>query len=196
MYNYPLSLVINFVGLALVVGAYFVKSKRLYLFLQASCMLCMVVAYFFILEFFAMLSLAVALTRTITYYMYERSDKRAPVWLAFAFSACTLAVFIIVNIVILKDAKPIDIICLATQILYTFIFRIRNLKLVRYLVCAPTVLGTIYNIAINAPISVLIYAFEFGANVVAMLKFQTIPYVKEYLKNKRLNEQNAEQSSK
>lgn len=196
MYNYPLSIIISFVGLALVGAAYSVKSKRLYLFLQSVCMLSMVVSYFFICEFFAMISLAVALVRTVTYYMFEKSDKRAPVWLAFLFSACTLAVFLIVNVAILHDAKPIDIICLATQCLYNFIFRIRNLKLVRYLVFAPTILGTIYNIVISAPIfSVLIYVFEFGANVVAILRFQAIPYLVERRRNKKAQEENTEQAN-
>ena len=189
MYNYPLSVIISFIGLAAVVCAYFVKDKRTFLFLQSSCMLCMVISYFFICEFFAMISLLVALCRTVTYYLFEKSDKRAPVWLAFAFSSCTLAVFLIVNVCILKDAKPVDILCLATQVLYNFIFRIRSLKMVRYLVCAPTIIGTIYNIAINAPIfSVLIYVFEFAANVVAMLKFQTIPYLIKRRKNKGAQE--------
>ena len=192
MYNYPLSLILSFIGLALVISAYFVKEKRIYLFFQSSCMLFMVVSYLFVCEYFAMVALLVSLSRTITYYLFENADKRAPVWLAFVFSAMTLSVYFIVNIGILGDAKPIDIVCLATQCLYTFVLRIRNLKTVRYLVCIPTVLGVIYNLAINSPFSVLIYAFEFGANIVAMLKFQTIPYLIERRKTKMASEQNTE----
>ena len=180
MYNYPISLILSFVALALVVGAYFVNQKKLYLFLQGSCMLFMVLSYLFICEYFAMISLAVALVRTTTYYIFEKRDKRAPVWLAFAFSACTIVVFLIINVWILNDAKPEDILCILTQCLYNFAFRIRNLKIVRYVVYAPTTLGIIYNVAISAPIfSVLIYAFELAANVVATIRFQTIPYLKE-----------------
>ena len=197
MYNYPLSVILSFIGLAIVVVAYFINNKSVYLFLQASCMLLMVLSYLFISEFFAMVSLAVALSRTVTYFIYERHDKHAPIWLAFLFSGMTISVYFIVNLGILQTAKPIDIICLATQCLYTFIFRIRNLKIVRYTVCAPTVLGIIYNLAISAPIfSVLIYAFEFGANVVAILKFHTIPYLIERNKTKKAQEQNAQESVK
>ena len=180
MYNYPVSVILSFIGLAVVVAAYFVRKKELYMFLQGSCMLLMVLSYFFISEYFAMISLTVALSRTITYYIYEKKDKDTPLWLPFLFSGLTISVYFIVNLGILHTAKPIDIICLVTQCLYTFVFRIRSLKVVRYVVCAPTILGTIYNIAIEAPIfSVLIYVFEFAANIVAILKFQTIPYLKE-----------------
>lgn len=196
MYNYPLSVILSFIGLVVVVAAYFINNKSIYLFLQASCMLLMVLSYLFISEFFAMISLAVALSRTVTYFIYEKRDKRAPLWLAFLFSGMTISVYFIVNIGILGTAKPIDIICLATQCLYTFIFRIRNLRIVRYTVCIPTVLGVIYNLAISAPIfSVLIYAFEFAANVVAILKFHTIPYLIERRKVKATQEQNAESNS-
>ena len=190
MYNYPLSVILSFIGLAVVVVAYFINNKSVYLFLQASCMLLMVLSYLFICEYFAMISLAVALSRTVTYFLYEKHDKRAPIWLTFLFCGLTLAVYFVVNLGILKTAKPIDIVCLATQCLYTIVFRIRNLKTVRYLVCAPTVLGVIYNVAIEAPIfSVLIYAFEFAANIVAILKFQTIPYLYAYWKKKHLHDE-------
>ena len=194
MYNYTLSVILSFIGLAVVVVAYFINNKSVYLFLQASCMLLMVLSYLFINEYFAMISLAVALSRTVTYFVYEKHNKRAPIWLAFLFSGMTISVYFIVNIGVLGTAKPIDIICLATQCLYTFIFRIRNLRIVRYTVCAPTVLGVIYNLAISAPIfSVLIYAFEFGANIVAILKFHTIPYLLKRYKTKNTQDENVQE---
>ena len=66
----------------------------------------------------------------------------------------------------------LDIICLISLCLYAFTFRIRNLKTMRYMVLAPNFLAVVYNAAINAPIfTVLSYAFELTANVIAIMQF-------------------------
>lgn len=76
------------------------------------------------------------------------------------------------NLWILGTAKPIDIIYLGSLCLYAFTFRIRNLKTMRYVVVAPNSLAVVYNIAITAPIfTVLSYAFELTANIIAIIQF-------------------------
>jgi hypothetical protein len=119
-----------------------------------------------------MISLSIGLGRTITFFIYERKDKNAPIWLAGLFSGLTIISYFIVNLWILKTAKPIDIIYLVSLCLYAFTFRIRNLKTMRYMVVAPNSLAVVYNVAISAPIfTILSYAFELMANIVAIIKF-------------------------
>ncbi len=172
MYNYPLSMIASFIALGLIVSSYFVRKKIFYLMLQGIGIIFLVLSYLFIEEFFAMISLSIGLGRTITFFLYEKKDKKAPIWLACLFSGLTIVSYFIVNLWILGTAKSIDIIYLISLCLYAFTFRIRDLKIMRYAVVAPNSLAVIYNIAISAPIfTVLSYAFELTANIVAIIQF-------------------------
>ena len=172
MYNYPLSLIASFIALGLIVSSYFVRKKIFYLSLQGIGIIFLVLSYLFIEEFFAMISLSIGLGRTVTFFIYEKKDKNAPIWIACLFSALTISSYFIVNLWILGTAKPIDIIYLVSLCLYAFTFRIRNLKTMRYVVVAPNSLAVVYNVAITAPIfTVLSYAFELTANIIAIIQF-------------------------
>ncbi|MBQ8374041.1 MAG: hypothetical protein IJX98_00510 [Clostridia bacterium] len=84
----------------------------------------------------------------------------------------TIASYFIVNFGILKTAKPLDILCLSALVMYAFIFRIRNLKIVRFTMLIPTVLSILFNVLINAAVfATLTYVFELSANVISIFKY-------------------------
>lgn len=172
MYNQTLSQVAGGATLALMVLSYFFKSKSTYLFLQTVGLLSMFFSYLFGAEYFAMITLTVSLSRTLTFYMYERKDKEAPIAFSFLFSFLTLCAYFTVNLGILNTAKPVDIIYLSAVVMYAFIFRIRNIKTVRYTVIVPHALAVLYNLLLGNMLFVAMsYAFELLADVYAIFKY-------------------------
>ncbi len=180
MYNYPLSLLASFIAMAFVVASYFVKKKSLYLLFQSLCIVFLVVSYFFTVQFFAMIGLAIGLVRALVFFVYERKDKISPLWVSYALAGTTIASYFIVNFGILKTAQPLDILCVAALVLYAFIFRIRDLKTVRFLMLVPTVLSILFNTLTHAALfASLTYVFELTANVVSIYKYHIKPNKKE-----------------
>ena len=167
-----LAFLTSFVAMSLIVASYFFTAKRTYLFFQALGIVFLISSYFFGGEYFATIGLAIGLLRTLTYYHFEKNGKTAPIELAFLFSALTIVGYGFVNFFLLKSVQLLDLICLVALVLYAFIFRIRDLKKVRFLVLIPTGLSLFYNVLVGAAIfTILSYAFELGANVVAIIKY-------------------------
>lgn len=174
MKNEILSLIASFIAMAFVICSYFAKKKNFLLF-QALCITFLIISYFFDLKLFAMVGLIIGLARSLTFYYYEKKDKEAPIILAVIFSILTLAAYFIVNIWIQKNAKPVDVIYLIGLLCYIFIFRVRDVKKVRFLMLVPTVLSVLYNVLSTAPIfATLCYTFELSANVVSIIKYHVI----------------------
>lgn len=172
MYNYTLSQIFGGVTLALMVFSYFFKSKSTYLFLQTMGLLSMFFSYLFGAEYFAMITLTVSLTRTLTFYLYEKKDKETPIAFSFLFSALAIGAYLIVNLLILGTAKPLDILYLSAVVIYAFVFRIRNIKLVRYTVLLPHALAVLYNVLLDDMLFVAAsYFFELLADVYAIFKY-------------------------
>lgn len=174
MKNEVLSLIASFIAMVFVISAYFVKKKG-FLLCQASCIVFLIISYFFNLQFFAMVGLSIGLVRSLSFYYYEKKDKEAPLALAIVLSIMSLASYFIINLWILGDAKPVDILCLISLIAYIFIFRIRDIKKVRFLMVIPTVLSILFNVLSSAAIfATLTYVFELSANVISILKYHVI----------------------
>lgn len=94
-------------------------------------------------------------------------------WVGLLFSALTVAAYLIVNLGILKTAKPIDIICLLSLVAFAVILRIRDLETVRYLVLLPITLSIVYNAFSGAAAFVTVsYSFELVMSVLAICKYQ------------------------
>ena len=183
--NSMLGMLMSFIAMAFVMISYFVKNKKMYLVFQAACIVFLVLSYGVIGQFFAMIGLFISLIRALVFFWYENKDKRAPIWISVAVSIATCAAYIIVNLMILKTALPLDLLLLCASIMYAFIFRIRNLELVRYTMLVPTVLSVIYNALISAPIFlVLSYGFEGLANIVSIFRYHIIPRYKGRVQNK------------
>lgn len=170
MDNSVLAYISGFIAMALVATSYFVKKKLHYLVFQLLGIVFLIFSYFFTENFFAMAGLIVALARTVTFALYENREKRAPLIWPFVFSALSIASYFITST---GAPRPVDILFLAGLLGYAFIFRVRSLKLVRFLMLAPTVLSVLYNVLIpEAVIFVIIsYSFELAANVVSIFKY-------------------------
>ena len=169
--NDVLSQAAGMITLCLMVISYLVKSKTSYLLFQTLGLGCMFLSYLFGAEYFAMIALTVSFTRTLVFLIYEKKDKRAPVLLSFLFAFLTILSYIVVNLVILKTARPTDILYLMAQVMYAFVFRIRSIKLVRYTIIAPHSLAILYNLLLDGMLFVaLSYSFELLANVYAIFK--------------------------
>lgn len=171
-----LALITSFIAMALVATSYFVKRKEFYLIFQFLGIIFLILSQVFSFEYFAAVGLTIALFRTYTFYVYEKKNKNAPIYWAFIFSALSIASYLIINLWILKTLKYIDIMCLVALILYAFIFRIRDLKKVRYLMIFPTILCITYFTIISAPIFTTIsYVFELVADFVSIIKYYLLP---------------------
>ncbi|MBQ8308470.1 MAG: YgjV family protein [Clostridia bacterium] len=180
MDNPILATIASFIALVFVVISYFVKNKSLYLLFQALCIVFLVVSYFFTVQFFAMIGLAIGLVRALVFFAYEKKDKDAPLWVAFTLSAATLTSYFVVNFWILKTAQPLDVLCLVALVMYAFIFRIRNLKIVRFTMLIPTILSILFNTLTHAALfASLTYVFELTADVVSIFRYHILPVHKE-----------------
>jgi hypothetical protein len=183
MENKVLSLIASFIALAFVIMSYFMKNKSLYLVCQAICIIFLIASYFFTVQFFAMIGLGVGLMRTVTFFTFEKNGKKASIFFSFLFSALTLSAYLIVNVIILGDANPYDILCLVALIMYAFIFRIRNLKVVRFSMIFPTMLSILFNALTHAALfTTLTYVFELSANLVSILKYHVFGSKKDKAK--------------
>lgn len=119
-----------------------------------------------------MIGLAVGLGRTVVFFAFENKGKRAPIGWSFLFSFLTLASYFAVNYGIVKTSQPLDVLCLLALCMYAFIFRIRNLKIVRYAMLVPTVLSILFNIFTHAALfATLTYVFELCANLASIFKY-------------------------
>lgn len=175
MKNETIALIASFIAMTFVVMAYFTKKKSYYLLFQILCIVFLVVSYFFTVQFFAMIGLTIGLLRTVTFFMYEKRDKIAPIYWSFLFSGLTILSYLVVNLGVLKTAQPLDLLCLAGLVMYAFIFRIRNLKIVRYTMLIPTVLTILFNVLTSAAIfATLSYVFEFFANMISIFKYHIL----------------------
>ena len=175
MDNPILALIASFIAMSFVASSYFVKNKSLYLIFQAFGILFLIVSYFFTVQFFAMIGLAIGLARALIFFVYEKNDKVAPLWVAFAISFLTIASYFIVDFWFLNNVQPYDALCLSALVLYAFIFRIRDLKAVRFMMLAPTVLSILYNTLTQAALfASLTYVFELTANVVSIFRYHIL----------------------
>ena len=177
--NATLGMLMSFIAMAFVMVSYFVKNKRMYLVFQSACIVFLVLSYGVIGQFFAMIGLFISLIRALVFFWYENMDKRAPIWISVLISIATCVAYVVVNLIILKTARPLDLLLLFSSIMYAFIFRVRNLELVRYTMLLPTALSVVYNALISAPIFlVLSYAFEALANIASIFRYHIIPRYK------------------
>lgn len=175
MYSSEISLIISFIALMSFSASYFFKKKSYYLILQGLGGLCLVFSYFFISAFFPMISLFIGLVRTATYYAYEKKSRSVPPYVVASICFATIINYVIVNIIILRTQRLVDIILVVSFCLYAIIFSIRKLEIVRYTVIIPHVLTIIYNILIHAPIFTAIsYSVELAITIISICYFKFV----------------------
>jgi len=163
--------VISVLVMLVMCASYFFKKKKIYLAMQGVGITLLMIAYLLQGHYFAMVGLAIGLLRSIVYLLYEWKNKKTPLWWAIAFTVVGVMCYGVINLWILKDTNYFDVIYLLGLAAYAFVFRIRNLVLMRYLVTLPIVLSILYNALAEVGIFVVIsYSFELCANVAAIIK--------------------------
>ena len=166
------ALIFSFIAMLLIAVSYFVKTKGGFLVFQGSGIVFLILSYLCNGQYFAMIGLGIGLARCVIFYLYERQEKEAPIAWCYALCALSVAVYGVVNLWILQTFHPADVVYLIGLVLYMFIFRIRNIKTVRFLILIPTALSIAYNVWAASPIfAVISYCFEMLANVVAVLRY-------------------------
>lgn len=163
--------IVSFIAMLLIASSYFVKKKSGFLLFQALGMIFLMTSYLLNGAFFAMIGLGIGLARAVTFYIFERKDKRPSIAWPILFSALSVIAYVVINLMILKTAVWYDVLYLIGLILYAFVFWIRNLEVMRYTVTIPTALSILYNVVSGAEVFVVIsYSFELCANVAAIIK--------------------------
>ena len=119
---------------------------------QGSGIVFLILSYLCNGQYFAMIGLGIGLARCVIFYLYERQEKEAPIAWCYALCALSVAVYGVVNLWILQTFHPADVVYLIGLVLYMFIFRIRNIKTVRFLILIPTALSIAYNVWAASPI--------------------------------------------
>ena len=168
-----LSFVMSTVALALYSLSYFFNSKRNYLILQLSGNVFLSFSYLLIGAYFTMVSVIIGIARGLLCYIYEKKDKRVPLYVIIGLCSATILSYIIINRVILSEASPWDILYLLASCMYAITFAIRNIRVMRYTVLIPHSCAVAYNLLIHAPISSAIsYGIEWVVTVVAIIKYE------------------------
>ena len=161
----------SFIAMLLIAGSYFVKKKDSFLILQSFGVTWLLVSYLCSGQYFALVGLGIGLCRMLAYYVYEKRNETAPVWVASCFIVLTLIAYFTINFGIEKTARFIDIVYLVSLIGYILVFRMRSLVRMRYFAFIPIVCAALYNAFSGAAIfAVITYVFEFCANALAIIK--------------------------
>ena len=102
-------LLFSFIALFLCSCSYFSKKKIFYLIFQMIAIVFLILSYLAAGQFFATVSLAICLFRTLVYFLYERKDKKVPVLMVALICALVVSAYFVVNFVWLKTANPLDL---------------------------------------------------------------------------------------
>ncbi|MBQ3528920.1 MAG: YgjV family protein [Oscillospiraceae bacterium] len=172
MSNDRIALLISFVAMLMYASSYLFRKKSTYLVFQGLGGLSLVFSYLFMGEYFAMISLFLGLSRTITYFCFEKNDKSIPVWIVITNCAVLFLNYLIVNVIVFKTANWVDIILVITYCLYAIVFSFRNLQIVRYTITIPLALSVLYNVLIHAPIfTVISFSFELAVAIATIIYY-------------------------
>ena len=167
-----LSFVISAVALCLYSLSYFFNNKKNYLMLQLIDNVFLALSYLLMGSYFTMVSLIIGIARGSLCYIYEKKDKKVPVFVIAGLCLATVLSYIIINHVVLSQASVWDFVYLFASCMYAVTFAIRNIKVMRYLVLIPHSCAIVYNLLIKAPItSAISYGIELAVTVVAIIKY-------------------------
>lgn len=166
------SYIMSTAALCLYSSSYFFKRKRNYLILQLTGNVCLSLSYLFMGAFFTMVSALIGVARGLICYLYEKKDKQVPIPVVAAICLSIISSYAVINLVILSDPSPWDLLYLVASCLYAVTFTIRNIKVMRYAVLVPHSFAVAYNLLARAPISSAIsYGIELAVTVAAIIRF-------------------------
>ena len=143
--------------------------------LQLSGNVFLSVSYLIIGSYFTMISVLIGIARGLLCYLYEKRDKRVPIFVVLGLCSATVVSSIVVNYVILSQSSPWDVLYMVASCMYSITFAMRNIRLMRYVTLVPHSLAVAYNLLIKAPFtSAVSYAIELIVTVVAIVRFDLI----------------------
>ena len=149
--------------------------EKSFLILQLTGNVFLSVSYLVMGSYFTVFSVLIGIARGLLCYVYEKKDKKVPIFVVAGLCAATVAGFVVVNYVVLSQASPWDVLYLCASCMYSITFAMRNIKRMRYVTLVPHTLAVAYNLLIHAPItSAMSYAIELVVTVVAIIKFDLI----------------------
>lgn len=170
-----ISFVMSAIALILYSLSYFFNNKKGFLISQLSGNVFLSVSYLIMGSYFTMISVLIGIARGLLCFLYERRDKKVPVYVVLSLCSATVISFVVINCIILSDASPWDILYLCASCMYSITFAMRNIKLMRYVSLVPHTVAVAYNLLIHAPFtSAISYAIELAVTVVAIIKFDFI----------------------
>ena len=169
-----LSFVMSTVALCLYSLSYFFNSKRNYLISQLCGNAFLSLSYLLIGSYFTMVAVIIGIARGLICYVYEKKDKKVPIYCIVGLCLATVLSYILINYVVLQSQASVwDFLYLFASCMYAVSFAIRNLRVMRYVVLIPHTSAVAYNLLINAPISSAIsYGIELVVTVVAIVKYE------------------------
>lgn len=170
-----LSFVMSTIALILYSVSYFFNNKRNFLILQLSGNVFLSVSYFIMGSYFTVISVLIGIARGLLCYIYEKKDKKVPVYVVAGLCSATVVSFIVINYVVLSQASPWDVLYLFASCMYSVTFAMRNIRVMRYVTLLPHTLAVAYNLLIKAPFtSAMSYAIELLVTVAAIIRFDFI----------------------
>lgn len=178
---------LSFIAMALLFASYFFKKKSVFLALQSSALCFLIATYLLRGSYFATVGLSLGLARTLAYLYYENKGRVAPLACTLLFSIATIAAYFIVDLGVLKDAKPVDILYLGSLLGYAVAFRITNVTVMRRASMIPILLSVLYNsVNFTTPFVLASSLIEFASNAAAIVKYEVIDgYKKEKTKERK-----------
>lgn len=180
---------LSFIAMALLFASYFFKKKSVFLALQSSALCFLITTYLLRERYFATVGLSLGLARTLVYLYYENKGRVAPLACMLIFSVATTAAYFIVNLGVLKDAKPVDILYLGSLIGYAVAFRISNVTVMRRASMVPILLSVLYNsVNFTTPFVLASSLIELVSNASAIVKYEVIDVRKRKKKIQREEE--------
>ena len=128
-----------------------------------------------------MVAVIIGIARGLICYVYEKKDKKVPIFCIVGLCLVTISSYIIINYVVLQSQASVwDFLYLFASCMYAITFAIRNIRVMRYVVLLPHSSAVAYNLLIHAPISSAIsYGIELAVTVVAIIKYEVINRKKE-----------------
>jgi hypothetical protein len=173
MYNYYLSLFAGLFAMISAISSYFFYSRLKFLIAQGIALIMLALSFLFIEQYFATASYMICVARVLVYFFYERKNQPVPFLVQSFFALLTVCAYFTINVTILKTFKPLDILLMVSGIMYTYVFGVRNLMLLRYLIILPTAMTIVYNVLVGAtPFVIVSYSFEMLANLTAIVLYK------------------------
>ena len=173
MYNYYLSLFAGLLAMLSAISSYFFYNRLKFLVVQGIALIMLALSFLFIEQYFATASYVICIVRVLVYFLYEKKNQPTPFLVQSFFALLTVCAYFTINVTILKTYKPLDILLMVSGVMYTYVFGVRNLLLLRYLIIVPTAMTIVYNVLVGAtPFVIVSYSFEMLANITAIILFK------------------------